>query len=89
MSELIENFNYWAEEHFIKKTVKGTYSHCINEYKRECVDFPRKSFSTHVWHKESDNKGNYMFIIRRFKTEELFQIHVSYPPTYVRTGVSL
>jgi hypothetical protein len=84
-----DNFNYWAREHYEVDEVTGSHEHCINFFKKVCVSYPSKKFSTHVWHKQKKEDGTYRYLIRRFKTEKLFQIHVEYPPTYVRTGESL
>lgn len=86
MEAVKDNFNYWDSEHYEVKSVSGTYDYCINAFKEECKSYPSRLFSTHVWSKSRDNDGTYNFLIRRFITEELFQIHASYPPNYVRNG---
>lgn len=89
MSELKEDFNYWDSEHYVIKEVSGSYDYCLASYSEECNLFPRKKYSTHVFNKTKQDDGNYTFVIKRFKTQELFKIHANYPPSYVRKGVVL
>ena len=89
MKEIKENFNYWDEDHYVEKEVIGSYKYCINAFKEECKIYPSREFSTHVQYKKKNKDNDYIFIIRRFKTQELFEIHAAYPPSCVRNGVVL
>ena len=83
--ENLNDFKYWDRSHYEVEKITGTEEECLKFFVNYCKEYPSRKFSTHVWHKaKQDNE--FVFFIRRFKTEKLFKIHAAYPPTYVREG---
>ena len=83
--ENLNNFKYWDRSHYVVEKTTGTEEECLEFFVNYCKEYPSRKFSTHVWHKTKQD-GEFVFFVRRFKTEKLFKIHAAYPPTYVREG---
>ena len=81
--ENLTDFKYWDRSHYEVKKIEGSEQKCLEFFVKYCMKYPSRKFSTHVWHKAEEN-GEFVFFIRRFKTEKLFKIHAAYPPTYLR-----
>jgi hypothetical protein len=80
-----DDFNYWAEEHYVIKKVTGTKQYCMSSFRNELKDFPSSKYSTHI-----NNKGGtddqYTVIIKRFVSEDASLKHCTFPPSYIRNG---
>ena len=79
------NFDYFKLKHYEFKNVCGTLQECEQAYRDECEKYPYFEFSTCVWERKKTDEG-YEFLIGRFKSKYLMDIHINFPPTYVREG---
>ena len=83
MSE--DNFNYWADEHYVIKKVTGTKHYCMSTFYNETKAYPSLKFGTHI-NNQGGSEENYTVIIKRFISEEVNLRHSTYPPSYIRNG---
>ena len=78
-------FDYFDIKHYEFKNVTGTLKECEQAYAKECDKFPHFEFGTSVWERKKTKDG-YEFLIGRFKSIYLLEMHVNYPPTFIREG---
>ena len=81
-------FDYFDIKHYTFKNVKGTLQECEQAYTEECDKYPYFDFGTSVWEKKETTEGC-EFLIGRFKSKYLLDMHTNFPPTYIREGVIL
>jgi hypothetical protein len=78
-----KDFNYWAEEHYVLKIVTGSELDCMKVWKNDLQTYPSVHYGTHIYSRKfSENETT--IVIKRFKTKELCEIHLQFPPTYAR-----
>ena len=80
-----KDFNYWADEHYVVKTVTGSESDCMKVWENDLQVYPNMQYGTHICSKKT-LEDKTMIVIKRFKTKELCKIHTQFPPIYVREG---
>ena len=78
-------FDYFDIKHYTFKNVKGTIQECEEAYTKECDEHPYFDFGTSVWERKETTEGC-EFLIGRFKSKYLLEIHTNYPPTFIREG---
>ena len=78
-------FDYFDIKHYTFKNVKGTLQECEEAYTKECDKFPYFDFGTSVWERKETTEGC-EFLIGRFKSKYLLDMHIKFPPTYIREG---
>jgi hypothetical protein len=78
-------FNYWAAEHYEFKVVQGTEEHCLALFRAEQINRPYRQYGTVIVDKEHDEATDeWQMVIRWYKTKEIYQKHLKFPPCYVR-----
>ena len=78
-------FDYFNINHYTFKNVNGTLHECEQVHAKECEKYPYFKFGTSVWERKKTKDG-YEFLIGRFKSKYLLEIHTNYPPTFIREG---
>lgn len=78
-------FDYFDIKHYEFISVSGTLEQCEQTYAKECEKYPYFDFGTSVWERNETNEGC-EFLIGRFKSKYLLDIHTNYPPIYIREG---
>ena len=78
-------FDYFDIKHYTFKNAKGTLQECEEAYTKECDKFPYFDFGTSVWERKETTEGC-EFLIGRFKSKYLLDMHINFPPTYIREG---
>lgn len=68
------NILNWSEQFCNKKIVYGTLGSCMKIFKFETQDYPSKEYGTHISFSEK-KPDHYKFIIKRFKTKELYALY--------------
>ena len=78
-------FNYWDKEHYVITSITSSEDDCKNKLDKEIKDYPSFLYGTHLAAK-TINEDACTIIIKRFKSIDLLEKHVNFPPTYVREG---
>ena len=78
-------FDYFNIKHYTFRNVKGTLQECEQAYAKESEKYPYFEFGTSVWERKKTDDG-YEFLIGRFKSKYLLEMHTNYPPTFIREG---